>query len=198
MSELVDTVYTALEAGDLSHGDLSARRLCRLLGKTTGALYHHHGSLDALIFAVSQRGYADLSDHLAGVFARERDLAAVAEAFVAFGLDRPELYACMFERRYDWAALRAAGVFDRPLESAAFIERVACVVEAAGSDDVDGDCRLLFAGLHGLVSLAASGRANVGALDRSDREVACEAAGALARRILPSHLQDPPHTTTES
>jgi hypothetical protein len=90
----------------------------------------------------------------------------------------------MFERRFDWLALREGGAFDRPIESAAMLDALACVLDEAGCQDVDMDGRLLFAGLHGLVSLAASGRANVRALDRSDRDVACDAARALARRIL--------------
>lgn len=185
MEALVDTVYSALVARELDDADLSARKLCRLLGKTTGALYHHFGSLDGLLFEVSQRAYASLKDRLESVYAERGDLADVAEAFVAFGLDHPELYPLMFERRFDWEALRARGVFDEKVESAKLIDAVACVLDKAGSTDVDMDGRLLFAGLHGLVSLAASGRANVRALDRTDRDVACAAARALARRIVP-------------
>lgn len=182
---LVDTVYEALVKRELDDADLSARKLCALLGKTTGALYHHFGSLDGLLFAVSQRAYATLREKLEAVYAEGEDLADVAEAFVRFGLDHPELYPLMFERRFDWEALRARGVFDEPVESAKLIDAVICVLEKAGSRDVEMDGRLLFAGLHGLVSLAASGRANVRALDRSDRDVACASARALARRILP-------------
>ena len=183
---LTETVYRALVARVLDDADLSARKLCRLLGKTTGALYHRFGSLDGLLFAVSQRGYADLTTRMQAVFRERSDLADVAEAFVEFGLDHPELYPLMFERRFDWAALRARGVFDAPVESEKLLQALACVLEQAGSADVEMDGRLLFAGLHGLVSLAASGRANVGALDRTDRDVARAAARALARRILPS------------
>jgi AcrR family transcriptional regulator len=182
---LAHEIYDALMAGELDAGDLTARRLCRFLGKTTGALYHHYGSLDGLLFEVSQRGYATLRQELERVFARQGDLGDVAEAFVDFGLDHPELYPLMFERRFDWAALRSRGAFERTVESANLLDAVACVLEEAGSTDVAMDGRLLFAGLHGLVSLAASGRANVRALDRSDRDVARDAARALAERILP-------------
>lgn len=180
----IDTVYEALRRRELDDADLSARRVSALLGKTTGALYHRWGSLDGFLFAVSQRGFVALREALEAAFARRGDLGDVAEAFVDFGLDHPELYPLMFERRYDWDALRAAGVFDREIASGALWDAMACVLSEAGCADVARDGRLLWAGLHGLVSLAASGRANVRALDRSDRDVAREAARALARRLL--------------
>lgn len=190
--DLVTTLYRGILDGDVDHADLSARRLCRFLGKTTGALYHHFGSLDRLLFEVSQRAYVDLRRHLEAAFAERRDLGDVAVAFVEFGLDHPQLYPLMFERRFDWQALREGGAFDREVESAAMLDAVACVLEEAGSEDVDMDGRLLFAGLHGLVSLAASGRANVRALDQTDRDVARAAARALAQRLLKTTHLNPP------
>jgi len=178
-----ERVYQALMRGELADEDLSTRRIAKLLGKTTGAVYHHHGSLDGFLFAVSQKGYAALQGQLEEVFARTQDLADLAQAFVEFGLDHPELYPLMFERRYDWDGLRAAGVFDGPIKSGELLASVLCLLAEAGSRDPAADARLLMAGLHGLVSLAASGRANVGALTTPDRDVAVGAARDLARRI---------------
>ncbi len=56
-----------------------------------------------------------------------------------------------------------------------------------GSDDPDGDARLLYAGLHGLVSLASTGRANIGDLNTSDRDMAISLARRLARRLTQHH-----------
>ena len=78
--DAIDPVYRALIAGELDPADLSARRIGKLLGKTTSVLYHHFGSLDGFLFAVSQRGYADLRAKLEAVFASNHDLADVAEA----------------------------------------------------------------------------------------------------------------------
>ncbi|MEQ9325527.1 MAG: TetR/AcrR family transcriptional regulator [Polyangiaceae bacterium] len=181
---MTTSVYRGVLDGEIAHDDLSARRLCRYLGKTTGALYHHYGSLDRLLFEVSQLAYEDLRAQLEAAFAAHRDLGDVAVAFVEFGLDNPELYPLMFERRDDYAALRDGGAFDRTIESALMLDAVGLMLAEAGSDDVAMDGRLFFAGLHGLVSLAASGRANVRALDRTDRDVACDTARALAERIL--------------
>lgn len=177
-------VYEALLGRELADEDLSARRISRFLGKTTGALYHHFGSLDGFLFAVSQHGYVELRRRLEAAFARRGDVADVAQAFVEFGLDHPELYPLMFERRFDWDALRAAGAFDRPIPSGALWDVMERVLGEAGAREPGTDGRLLWAGLHGLVSLAASGRANVRALTRSDRDVACAAARELARRLV--------------
>ena len=80
MEALVDTVYSALVARELDDADLSARKLCRLLGKTTGALYHHFGSLDGLLFEVSQRACASLKDRLESVYAERGDLAEALDS----------------------------------------------------------------------------------------------------------------------
>lgn len=60
---------------------------------------------------------------------------------------------------------------------------IATRLGAEGAVDPVEDTRLLVAGLHGLVSLAATGRANFRRLDRSDREVALQSARALVSRL---------------
>lgn len=190
-TDLIEQVYGRLLRHELSPADLSARRLGACLGKTTGALYHHFGSLDGLLYALGQRGLVDLRADLEKVFLENRDLRDVAEAFVEFGLDHPELYSLMFERRFDWNALRRAGAFEEQTPGHSLHGAVRALLEAAGSADPAMDTRLLWAGLHGLVSLAASGRANTGELDRSDRDVARSAARALVERLLPRlHRKD--------
>lgn len=184
-AESVDTIYRALIAGELDEEDLSARRIGKLLGKTTSVVYHHFGSIDGFLFAVSQRGYADLRLKLAAAFARASDLADVAEAYVEFALDHPELYPLMFERRFDWDALREAGAFEVTTASGDMLAALLCLLEAGGSRDPISDGRLLVAGLHGLVSFAASGRMNTGELTKPDRVVAIAAARDLAHRLVP-------------
>ncbi len=170
----VDAILQALLAGQLGNADLTARQLGAFLGKTTGHVYHHWGSLDGLLFSVSQAGFAHLARDLG---ARQGGLEAVAVAFVDFGLAHPALYELMFERRFDWAALRAQGRLERTALPGLGIW--GALAAAIGADEA----RLLFAGLHGLVSLAASGRANIGALTQSDRAVARSSARLLVRKL---------------
>lgn len=181
----IELIHRALSAGELTEQDLSTRRLAGLLGKTTGAIYHRWGSLDGLLFAVSQRGFVELGARVSAVWARTRDLGACAAAFVDFGLDQPELYSLMFERRFDWAALRAAGVFERATPGSELLARVLCLFEQSGSKSALSDTRLFMAGLHGVVSFAASGRMNTGELSTPDRAVALRSARDLASRLLP-------------
>jgi AcrR family transcriptional regulator len=184
--ETVGKVCRALSRGRLKLDQLTARGLGGFLGKTTSVVYHHFGSLDGFLFAVGQGGFAELANRLRGVLAEGGRLEELAEAFVGFGLDTPALYTLMFERRYDWAALRKRGALDAQGPGLATWSELVAFLAGAGSPDPEGDARLLMAGLHGLVALAATGRANVGAMSRSDRDIAVASARSLARRICPA------------
>lgn len=192
----VEAVHRALLEGALSAEDLSARRLSAFLGQTTGALYHHHGSLDGFLLAVSQLAYAELGRRLDAAFQARHDAGDVAQAFVEMGLDHPALYALMFERRFDWAALRKAGAFERELEATRVMTRIVEMLGQGGSTDPVMDARLLLSALHGLVSLASTGRANFGALDVPDREIAVALARELASRAVPGCVAPRPEETT--
>jgi hypothetical protein len=116
---------------------------------------------------------------------RGADLADLAATFVRFGLGAPGLYALMFERRFDWQALRAAGALGEEQPGLTLFHLLGERLRAAGSRSPKRDARMLFAGLHGLVSLALSGRANVGELEITDQAAAIDAARELARRLCP-------------
>jgi AcrR family transcriptional regulator len=185
LQELPVAVYDALAEGAIGNEDLTARQLGTFLGKTTSVLYHHWGSLDGFLFAVSQVGFRRLGSELGRRLKRGARLDDIAAAFVTFGLDHAAVYALMFERRYDWDALRRSGVFDEEVPGLDLWTSMVAFLAGAGAGDPDGDARILHAGLHGLVSLALSGRANVGKLSSSDRALAISSARKLARRLLP-------------
>jgi AcrR family transcriptional regulator len=195
--DLVTRTCDALAAGEIGVHELTARHLGAHLGKTTSVLYHHWGSLDGFLHAVSQAGFAKLGAELRQELERGADLPDIAEACVGFGLDHPALYHVMFERAYDWDALRASGAFDDELPGMSLLSSVIAFFAGAGSDAPEIDARALHAGMHGLVSLANSGRANAGALDKTDRDAAIEAARRLAHRLVPpQHHQRTPNTIT--
>lgn len=180
--EPVERVKQALQSGELTAEELTARRLGELLGKTTSVLYHHWGSLDGFLHAVGQAGLRDLGARLA-VALRSGGLEGVAVAFVDFGLESPALYSLMFERRYDWSALSASGLLQASAGLALWTHVVSSF-RAAGSPAPERDARVLLAGLHGLVSLASTGRANLAATDRSDADVARDTARHLALLLM--------------
>ena len=170
----------AIAQGELDANDLTARKVAAFLGRSTSVVYHHYGNLDGLLHAVAQEGYGLLGERLLGAI--DGGLPALARTYVRFGLDYPELYRLMFERRYDWAELRARGACaDSP--GLGLWQQAIATLEAAGSDDAVTDARVLLAGLHGTVSLALSGRMNLGDIDRSDRDVALESATRIATLI---------------
>lgn len=175
----VSQIVDALEHGRLARAELTARGIGALLGRTTGHVYHHFGSLDGLLFAVMQRGYQRLADRLHAAYAQCGSLADMAEAFVEFGVTRPALYQLMFEHPFDWKALRAQGSLHAEEPGLKLWAEFVHVLARRGAKDPQASVRILVAGLHGLVSLVLTGRANVGAIDKSDREV----ASAMARRL---------------
>jgi AcrR family transcriptional regulator len=171
-----DQVLDAIVRGELAERDLTARRLGALVGKTTSVLYHRYGSLDAFLYEVAQRGFLRLGERLADP---ALTLAEAALRYLDFAVEQPVLYGLLFHRRLDWAALRAR----RDLRASPGFVLWAGLVErlrAGGSDAPELDARVLYAGLHGLASLAISGRANVDDLGHTDRE----SAGLAARRLV--------------
>ncbi len=146
MNEAIRTIRDALVAGELGVDGLTARRLSARLGRTTSVLYHHWGSLDGFLFAVAQDGYRLLGERL--LAAAGEGLPGVAEAYIDFGLEQGTLYGLMFERTWDWDALRAAGAMT-DLPGLVLWDRVTDILAAGGSDDPPRDALLLHAALHG-------------------------------------------------
>jgi AcrR family transcriptional regulator len=179
----VNRVCRALAKGRISVDSITARDLAKFVGKTTSLLYHHWGSLDGFLYAVSQQGFQELGQRFDAVMKAGGGLPELAEEFVSFGLESPALYALMFERHYDWPALKKSGAFERGGSTAGMWQALVGYLASAGSADPDMDARLFYAGLHGMVSLAVSGRANFGALTKTDREIAILAARRLASRL---------------
>lgn len=201
----VERVCEALAVGELTAATLGARSVAGFLGRTTGLLYHHWGSLDGFLLAVSQAGWSRLGASLMTTAAADpTDLAVLAEGYLRFAFRHPALYHLMTERRLDWARLKAEG----RLTSGASLDLwdgLAARVAAAGSDAPAEDARLLYAALHGLASLALSGRANVRDVNTTDEEVAIRTARRLADRLVcgnpahpqPAHPQPAPPITAE-
>lgn len=181
--DTVSQIVEALERGRLSRAELTARGIGALLGRTTGHVYHHFGSLDGLLFLVVQRGYQRLAEKLYAAFSKRACLGDLAEAFVEFGVARPALYSLMFEHPFDWKALRAQGAMHPDMPGLKLWGQFVSGLAQLGAKDPETSARILVAGLHGLVSFVLSGRANIGAIEKTDREVAVASARHLADLI---------------
>ena len=183
MNDPVQRVYDALKCGELTVTELSARKLGKFLGKTTSVIYHHWGSVDGLLYEVAQRGFIELLTFIAQA---GHELTDSGQAYVAFGLDNQVIYGLMFNRIYDWQALRERGAFSASQGGSGLWQATGMRLAELGSTNPEEDTRLWFAFLHGTVSLAISERANFESLSTSDRDMALGLARTFATRFFDS------------
>ena len=83
---------------------LSLRAVARTAGVSAAAPYRHYANREALISAVGAVGYRELAGYLATAHpspSTAEDLAAVADAYVQFALQRPALFRVMFGEACD-------------------------------------------------------------------------------------------------
>lgn len=186
-------VRTAIVAGRLDRKDLSARSVARFLGLTTSVFYHHYGSFELFLYAVSVAGLALMADELAPCTRSRAPLLRIAEYYVELALTRPVLFDLMVQRPFPWAELRAKNLLDTNQGLRAW-NILVDVLRNEGSRDPIEDARLFHATMHGLATLTRSGRMNVDDLEHTDREVAHRAARRLVRVFrtwLPGRVRRP-------
>lgn len=132
---------------------LSLRDLAKSLGRAPSATVTHFRSKDVFLAALAAEGYRELSAmtrrSIAAGTPQERR-AALVGGYIGFARANPHLYALMFS-----APLPAR---DEALEEAAK-ESYQLLTEVLALDGIREDAVVLvWASLHGLVTLAASGR----------------------------------------
>lgn len=176
----VDRVFRALCAGELRRADLTARKLAAFLGASTTVLYHHYGSVDGFLIRVDGAAWALLVETLRARDAAGASLEDLALAYLDFAFLHPDLYGLMTAHPFDRVALRDEGRLSRaePLVAA-----FAALLRRHGSRRPREDVHALFASLHGLASLALSGRTNLAGV--ADGDQARATARRLVRAIVP-------------
>jgi AcrR family transcriptional regulator len=122
-------------------------------------VYKHFSSMEGVVASVAVQGFGELADALSSARSGATDghdaLARVAHAFIGFAHDNPALFDAMFTRA---TTLRFADP-ETPAElNAAFAELRAAVDLVAGTRDTDTLAEVVWAALHGLVTLDRSGR----------------------------------------
>ena len=153
-------VTTARDLAEAEGWDaVTTRRLAALIAYSQPVLYSHFKGKDAIMAAVAVEGFAEIAAQLSAARARARTartaLAAVVSAYFDFAERRPALYDAMFVRTVD---LR----FAQPETPTALREAFGALREAlrpfTGDDDLDVHTELLWAGMHGVVTLMRGGR----------------------------------------
>jgi AcrR family transcriptional regulator len=138
---------------------VTTRRLAEQIEYSQPVLYSHFKGKDAIMAAVAVEGFAELAAELRAARTAAAEpraaLAAVAQAYALFADTRPVLYEAMFTNAVDL-------VFASPETPAVLQDGFAELREAvrplAGDDDLDVRTEVLWAGLHGLITLARGGR----------------------------------------
>lgn len=155
---IVSTARTLAEAEGWDA--VTTRRLANEIEYSQPVLYKHFASMEQIADAVAVDGYAELAaaiqDADADVdAAAEVALARIARAYLDFARDNPAVYAAMFTRA---TALRFAAADTPPQLAEAFAALRQAVGRVADGDDADTLTEVFWAALHGLVTLAATGR----------------------------------------
>jgi AcrR family transcriptional regulator len=138
---------------------VTTRRLSTEIEYSQPVLYKHFSSMDGVVAAVAVQGFGELTDALSSARSGATDghdaLARVAHAFIGFAHDNPSLFDAMFTRA---TTLHFAAPDTPPELNAAFAELRAAVDLVAGARDTDTLAEVVWAALHGLVTLDRSGR----------------------------------------
>lgn len=147
---------------------VTTRRLSNEIEYSQPVLYKHFGSMEDIVEAVALEGFAELTDALVAARRGEGPLrdavSRVAHAYIGFASENPALYDAMFTRG---TRLRFGDSHAPAQLSAAFAELREAVTPVAGGRDVDTLTEVLWAALHGLITLGNNNRLRPG-LD-SDR-----------------------------
>jgi AcrR family transcriptional regulator len=138
---------------------VTTRRLSTEIEYSQPVVYKHFSSMEGVVASVAVQGFGELADALSSARSGATDghdaLARVAHAFIGFAHDNPALFDAMFTRA---TTLRFADP-ETPAElNAAFAELRAAVDLVAGTRDTDTLAEVVWAALHGLVTLDRSGR----------------------------------------
>jgi AcrR family transcriptional regulator len=142
---------------------VTTRRLSTEIEYSQPVLYKHFTGMEHIADAVAIDGFDELASALrtarSGVGEAGDALTRIAHAYLDFARDNPAVYDAMFTRT---TALRFAAEDTPPQLTAAFAELRQAVGLVADDQDADTLTEVLWAALHGLVTLSRTGRLRPG------------------------------------
>jgi AcrR family transcriptional regulator len=138
---------------------VTTRRLSAEIEYSQPVLYAHFANMDQVAQAVAVEGFGDLTVTLrnarADAGSATDELGRIAHAYVDFARRNPALYDAMFTRS---TTLHFAADDTPPELEAAFGELRDVVAALTEHDDADTLAEVFWSALHGLVTLARTGR----------------------------------------
>ncbi|MET0457250.1 MAG: TetR/AcrR family transcriptional regulator [Mycobacterium sp.] len=142
---------------------VTTRRLSTEIEYSQPVLYKHFAGMEQLADAVAIEGFGELAtmmrDARLHADAARDALARIARAYLDFARNNPAVYDAMFARA---TTLRFAAQDTPPQLTAAFAELRHAVDSVGDGQDVDALTEVLWAALHGLVTLGRTGRLRPG------------------------------------
>ena len=157
-------VTTARKLAEAEGWDaVTTRRLSTEIEYSQPVLYKHFTGMEQISDAVAIDGFGELAEVIraarSGAGGADEALTRIARAYLAFARDNPAVYDAMFIRA---TTVHFAAQDTPPQLTAAFAELHQAVGLVADEKDADTLTEVLWAALHGLVSLSRAGRLRPG------------------------------------
>jgi AcrR family transcriptional regulator len=164
---IIEACETIITSSGLA--GLSAREIARSVGYSPGTIYNMFENLDDLILQVEARLLDDLDARLAnlpGDGSPEARVLRLARSYLDFTIERPRLWNVLFEHHLP-AGTPVPGWYQEKLD--ALMHRVELhvrpLVPDADRATAARAARVLWAGVHGISSLATSDKLSIVASD---------------------------------
>lgn len=153
-------VITARRIAEAEGWDaVTTRRLSAEIEYSQPVLYKHFSSMDAIARSIAIDGFRELADSLSNAKSSAHEpedaLRRMSHAYIDFARENPAVYDAMFTRT---TTLNFAASDTPPELSAGFAELRDAVAAVADTGDADTATEVLWAALHGLITLGRSTR----------------------------------------
>jgi AcrR family transcriptional regulator len=156
---LIEQAITSVNAVGADH--VSLRAVAAAVGVSPSAAYHHFADKDALIEAVSERGFAELDSFILTQVSADTEKASPIEllrhsanAYISYAVDHPHLFQVMFSgiqapRRPEYIESSILSTLAHLQSEYGFAETDSQLLES-----------VLLASVHGIAALVIEGRMN--------------------------------------
>lgn len=180
-SLILDAAQAIIEANGLA--GLSAREIARRIGYSPGTIYNMFHNLDDVVLHIEARVLDALDQRLVAALegGRPEDkVSRLAETYLAFTHERPKLWNLLFEH-YMPPDSQSPGWYQQKLEMlmSRVEEAMAPLFPAEATLERQRAARVLWAGVHGITSLATANKLS---------NVTTEAANLLVRDLIENYL----------
>jgi len=140
---------------------LTARRVADAIGYSPGTLYNLFANLDDLVLHLNGRTLDHLRDDLANVPLSgnaKADTGALAAAYLRYLEKQPALWQLLFDHKLPDGAELPAWYAEHIGQTLSILERALAPAYVNNTAGAENAARILWASLHGICSLASSGK----------------------------------------